>query len=140
ILVFVTLASVACWLGPFVLVPEACAVATLWIALMCHRREERWAVVATGVLALLAPFGLELLGAFPPAFVFKNGDLVLTARAVRLSPEWTIPMIVYSGVSFVAMPGLFIGGVRDALSAAERQLFLQAWHLRQLLREAPPKA
>lgn len=31
----------------------------------------------------------------------------------------------------------FLGRVRDALSAAERQLFLQAWHLRQLLPERP---
>jgi serine/threonine-protein kinase len=140
LLTFATIASVTCWLGPFVLVPQACAAATLWIALACHTRRERWLILATGVLAVLFPFGLELLRVFPPAYVFENGNLVLAARALRLAPERTVPMLVYSSVTFVALPCLFMGKVRDALSAAEKQLFLQAWHLRQLLRDAPPKA
>jgi serine/threonine-protein kinase len=138
-LAFATIASVTCWLGPFVLVPEACAAAALWMGLACPTRRERVMVLAIGVLAVLVPFALELLHVFPPAFVFKDGDLVLTARALRLTPERTVPMLVYASATFVALPGLFMGKVRDALSAAERQLFLQAWHLRQLLRDAPPK-
>jgi serine/threonine-protein kinase len=59
LLTFATIVSVTCWLGPFVLVPEACAAVTLWIALACHTRQERWVILATGVLAVLLPFALE---------------------------------------------------------------------------------
>jgi serine/threonine-protein kinase len=137
VLLFATAASVTCWLGPFVVVPQACAAAALWISLMCQTRQERWVVLTTGVLTVLLPFALELLGAFPPAYVFHDGALILSARAIRLSPERTLPMLVWASATFVVMPGLITGGVRDALSAAERQLFLQAWHLRQLVRDNP---
>ncbi|APR86106.1 Serine/threonine protein kinase PrkC, regulator of stationary phase [Minicystis rosea] len=130
-----TVASVACWLGPFVLVPQAVAITTLWIAFQCRRRQERWAVVALGVLAVLVPFVLELGNVFSPAYVFEHGNLTLLSRAVYLAPHTTVPMLIYASVTFVALPAIFLGSVRDALNAAERQLFLQAWHLRKLLPE-----
>jgi serine/threonine-protein kinase len=139
ILLFATVASVTCWLGPFVVVPQACAASALWISLMCQTRQERWVVLMIGVLSVLVPFALELLGAFRPAYVFRDGDLILAARAIRLSPERTLPMLVWASATFVALPGLITGRVRDALNVAERQLFLQAWHLRQLVRDTPAK-
>lgn len=132
---FAPVAGSACWLGPFVLVPQAAAVITLWIALQSRTRRERWAVVALGVLTVAAPYALALVGIYPPAYVFENGNLTLMAQAVHLAPHTTLPVLIYASSTFVALPAIFLGGVRDALSAAERQLFLQAWHLRQLLPE-----
>jgi hypothetical protein len=37
--------------------------------------------------------------------------------------------------SRMAFPAIYFGGVRE-----EKQLFLQAWHLRQMFRETPPNA
>ena len=48
------------------------------------------------------------------------------------------PMLLHAGVPFAAMPAIFLERVREALSAAERQLFFQGWHPRQLLPEWPP--
>jgi len=67
--------------------------------------------------------------------VIEGDNLTLVARALRLAPRTTVPVLFYASVTFVALPAIFLGSVRDALSAAERQLFLQAWHLRQLLRD-----
>jgi eukaryotic-like serine/threonine-protein kinase len=139
-LVFATIASAACWMGPFVLVPQVIAVATLWVALYCHTRRERWIAVGIGVLAVVLPFLVEIAAVFPPAFVFANGDIILAARAVRFSHHGTLAMLIYASVTHVALPALYFGGVREVLTAAEKQLFLQAWHLRQLFREAPPSA
>jgi hypothetical protein len=119
--------------GPFVLEPQAHAVPTLWSALQAREARERRAVIAMGVAATAAPFALELLGVLPPAYAFERGNLTLLARAVRLAPHTTVPMLLYVSVMFVALPAVFLGRVRDALSAAERKLFLQAWHLRELV-------
>jgi serine/threonine-protein kinase len=135
---FATLSSVACWMGPFVVVPQAASVATLWITLHCQTRRERWMVVAMGVLSVAIPFVLEASGVFPPAYTFTDGNLTLVSRALYFGPHTTLPMLFYAGVTFVALPAIFLGRVRVALSAAERQLFLQAWHLRQLLPQRPP--
>jgi serine/threonine-protein kinase len=139
-LTFATVASASGWLGPFVVVPQAASVATLWITLHGHTRRERGMVIAMGVLAVALPFLVELSGVFPPAYSFADGNLTLLARAQRFSAHTTVPMMFYVGVSFVVLPAIFLGRVREALSAAERQLFLQAWHLRQLLPEKSPAA
>lgn len=138
-LVFATIASVACFLGPFVLVPQAMAVATMWIALQCQERYERWTVIGMGALATATPFLLEVFSLVPAAYTFEHGDLTLHARAVRLTPRFTIPMMLYASLTFVTLPILFLAGVRDALSKAERKLFLQAWHLKQFVEGASPK-
>jgi serine/threonine-protein kinase len=51
---------------------------------------------------------------------------------VRLESPSTTLALLYTSVTFTVLQPVLIGGLRDALSAAERKLFLQAWHLRQL--------
>jgi serine/threonine-protein kinase len=134
-LTLLTLASVSSFMGPFVLVPQAIAVTTLYIALQCRTARERRVVIAMGAAAAALPFALELLGVLPPAYTFADGNVTLLGRLLPLTPRTTQPLLVYASVTFVALPAVLLGGVRDALSSAERRLFLQAWHLRQLVPE-----
>jgi serine/threonine-protein kinase len=132
-IVFAEIASVTCYMGPFVAVPQFVAVTSLYVALESKTKLERWAVVAMGALAAVAPFALEALGVVPPAYAFVDGNVTLFARAVRLSPATTIPLLCYMSLTTATLPAIFLGRVRDALSVAETKLFLQAWHLHQLV-------
>jgi serine/threonine-protein kinase len=134
IMTLATLDGVSCWLGPFVLVPQAIAITALWAALAVDTSRERWGVFAFTAVAMVLPFALQLLGVFSPAWRFSGGELVLAARGVRLTSEGTIPGLIWSATTFAVIPVVYFGRIRDALSAAERQLFVQAWHLKQLLR------
>jgi eukaryotic-like serine/threonine-protein kinase len=134
-LILATIASSSCFMGPFVVVPPIAAAVTLYITLLHRAARQRWVVIAMGSLAVAVPFLLELAGIFPPAFAFSDGNVTLFGRALRLAPETTLPLLLYAGVTSVIVPAAVLGLVRDALSSAERHLFLQAWHLRQLLRE-----
>jgi len=134
-LIFATIASVTCFMGPFVVVPPIAAAVTLYTALLHRTSRQRWVVIAMGTLAVAVPFLLELAGVVPPAFAFAGGNVTLFGRAIRLAPETTLPLLLYVSITSVVLPTGALGIVRDALSTAERRLFLQAWHLRQLLRE-----
>jgi serine/threonine-protein kinase len=134
-LVAATCGSLSCWLGPFVLAPVAAATSTVWFTFVSERRE-RWALVLFGGLATLVPFVLEALGWVPRSFSFESGALVLHPRALLLPPTATTLALVYSSVTFCILQPVLLGGLRDAFSAAERKLFLHAWHLRQLASEA----
>jgi serine/threonine-protein kinase len=124
-------ATVSGWLGPFVLVPlAACATAVMFVMHSTHA-ERRW-LLAVWVGAALAPFAAEALGVFPPAYSFRGGDLILHARGIELSPGPTIIALVYTSVSFLVLLLVFVGRLRDRQREAERRLFVQAWHLRQL--------
>jgi serine/threonine-protein kinase len=127
--------ALSCWLGPFILAPVAGASTMIWFTLYTDRRW-RWVLVVLGGLAMLVPFLLELVGWIPPSFRFEGGNLVLMPRALHLPPTGTTFALVYTSVTFCVLQPVLLGGMRDALSAAERKLFLHAWHLRQLAPEA----
>jgi uncharacterized membrane protein YhaH (DUF805 family) len=80
----------------------------------------------------VAPFLVEFSGLVPPAYSFVNGDLVLHARSLRLPEGPTIAGLIYLSASFLVLLCIFVGRLRDRQRAAERSLFVQAWHLRQL--------
>jgi serine/threonine-protein kinase len=92
--------------------------------------------MALGGLSMIVPFLLEALGWVPRSFAFVGDTLVLYPRAVFLPRVATTLALVYTSVTFCVLPPVLLGGVKDALSAAERKLFLHAWHLRRLAPEA----
>jgi serine/threonine-protein kinase len=126
-----TVSLCSCWLGPFVLVPVA-ACATSLMFIVHGTRRERPYLVGIWVVALLAPYVVEMTGLAPPAYSFRPGELVLHARALELPRGPTLAALAYTSISFVAMLATFVGRLRDRQRAAERRLFVQAWHLRQL--------
>ena len=135
VLVAAIAGSLSCWLGPFVLSPLTASSTMAWFTLQSGRRERR-ILMALGALAMLVPFGLELLGVVPRSFTFESGNLVLHPRAVFLPPVGTTLALLYTSVTFCVLQPVLLGGLRDALSAAERKLFLHAWHLKKLAPEA----
>jgi len=126
-----TLALTSRWLGPFVLVPVAtCAIAILF-ASRC-KREERLRLMLIWGLAVLAPFGVELLHLSPPAYTFKAGEIILHARALDLPESLTLTALAYTSLTFMVLPMILVGKLRDRQRDGDRRLFVQAWHLRQL--------
>jgi len=98
-------------------------------------KRTRWGILLISASAILLPFGLELLGVVPPAYAFDEGRLLILPRLAHLPPGVTLLTLTISSVAVATLPVLFFGGVRDALFEARRQLFHQAWHLRQLVPE-----
>lgn len=133
-LVLATVSATSCWLGPFVLVPVAAAATTLWFGMQAER-VERWIIMGVGTVSVVVPFLLEAAGLVPPSYEFRDGDFVLLSRALELDPTLTILSLLYTTVTFVILPGLFFGGIRDKLAEVETKLHLQAWQLRQLAAE-----
>jgi serine/threonine-protein kinase len=121
----------SCWLGPFVLAPLAACATCIMFVVHSTPRERPW-LIGVWSVAAVAPFAVEQLGLVPPAYSFRAGELVLHARALELPPGPTILALVYTSVSFLVLLSVFVGRLRDSQRAAERRLFVQAWHLRQL--------
>jgi serine/threonine-protein kinase len=119
------------WLGPFVLAPlGACATAVLFVLHSTARERRVLIAIFTGVA--LAPFAASALGVGAPAYSFLPEGLLLHTRALSLPPVPTMLGLAYTSVSFLVLLCVFVGRLRDQQRAAERRLFVQAWHLRQL--------
>jgi len=107
-----------------------CAIAILF-ASRC-KREERLRLMLIWGLAVLAPFGVELLHLSPPAYTFKAGEIILHARALDLPESLTLTALAYTSLTFMVLPMILVGKLRDRQRDGDRRLFVQAWHLRQL--------
>jgi eukaryotic-like serine/threonine-protein kinase len=137
-LLAVTTAAVAmtsALFGPFVLVPGLAATNAMSFAMSSDPRSRR---VTTGaaVLAVLAPFALELAGLVPPSYAFRDGALLVLPRATDLPPLQTTLYLALTSVTMVVIPALTAGHLRDRLNAAERRIYLQAWNLSHLVPRA----
>ncbi len=130
----VALAGTGFVLSPFVLVPALAATNTLFFASHLSARARPFAALA-GVVAVLAPVALEALGVLPPSFAFRDGNLELLPRLADLTPTPTLVLLLLGTAALVVTPAVLVGRLRDSLEAAEKKLFLHAWHLRAL---APP--
>jgi serine/threonine-protein kinase len=130
-LVAATLSLCSAWLGPFVLVPVATATLALMLATRLNPHERVWLVFIWSC-AILAPFGVELLHVFPPAYSFQGGDLVLHARALSLPEVPTLVALAYTSLAYLVLPMIVVGRLRDTQRGGDRKLFVQAWYLKQL--------
>lgn len=119
------------YLGPFVLTPiAALAVSTMF--LIHAKKEEAPAIIGIVVAGVVASFGVEWLHLASPAYTFRDGDIVLHARTMRLPEIPTVGFLLYSAVTFVGFLGYFVAQLRGKQRDAERRLFGQAWLLQQL--------
>ena len=130
-----TIAMMSALFGPFILVPALAATNTMFFAMNVEKSVRR-VVLAVGVLAVIAPFGLELLGVLPSAYAFRGGVMEVLPRAMEFPPLQTMLCLVLVSVAMIIIPGLAVGRMRDRLSVAERRLYLQAWNLSQLVPSA----
>jgi len=104
-------------LEPYALVPGIIAVNTMGYAV--HRdRKQRLILISLGCFFATLPFILEW---FHPA---------VTPTYIAENPPAFIFLLVMSWIVIFA-PSWFIGKVHDHMRAAEEQLELQAWHLKQ---------
>jgi eukaryotic-like serine/threonine-protein kinase len=121
--------------GPFILVPGLVATNTMLFTMSAERPARLFTLLA-GVLAMLVPFALELLGLVPPSYAFHEGVMRVLPRAAEFPALPTIVCLILTSVSMVIIPGLVVSQLRDRLQAAERRLYLQAWNLSQLVPSA----
>ncbi len=120
--------------GPLVLVPTAACVVALAVIInsRAEPRRRNW-VLAIASLAVLLPFCLQILGVLPVSYAFDAEGMRVVPWGVNLPQAPTLLMLLLGNLACLFVPVFAVGRAIDVLAHAERQLFAQAWHLRQLL-------
>jgi eukaryotic-like serine/threonine-protein kinase len=134
VLNFVVVAMFYGLFGPLVLVPGVVGVAcTATIVSVRANRTTRRALVGMSLAAVAVPLCLQLVGFLPPSYAFENGVIEILPNMIRFPKTASLAFWIVVTMMQIVAGGLLAGGAVDALVAAERRNFGQAWRLKQLL-------
>ena len=117
-------------LSPFVVTPVLICALLLAITATPWVTQRSWVIYGWIGLAVALPFGLEWLGVFASTWHVTDAGLV-TAGTVFVEHSEVATVGAHMAM-IVAITLHLRGFARDRLQA-QRQLQIQAWHLRQLL-------
>jgi eukaryotic-like serine/threonine-protein kinase len=119
--------------GPLVITPVvSCIMAvslTSYPELMRHTRV----VLSLLVVAWLGPVVLEYAGVLRPTWGVAGGMVISTSRVVAVSETATSAILIGANTLAIVVIGSFANALARARRDAQRQVEIQAWHLRQLL-------
>jgi serine/threonine-protein kinase len=125
-------AALAPLFGSLFLSAAVVAVHTTCFALHFERRN-RWAAMATGLLAIAVPLALELTGVLPSSLRFTDGMIGIAPTMVEFRPLPTLVFLTVLNLMNVVNGTIATGRMKDTLLEVQERLHLQSWHLRQLV-------
>ena len=117
--------------GPLMLLPTM--ICALTIVIQAHPHEPiRRAVWVMGMIAMLAPVLLELVGVLPSSYEFTGGTMTIRPQLHELPRTGSYVLLLGASLASLIVPSLFVARLRQALTEAQLRLHLQAWHLKRL--------
>ena len=118
--------------GPFLYVPGLCTANVVVFA--GTDRRLRWTALGGGVLAIVVPLALELMGIVPPILGFPRwrDHAPPASRAVPRRP-YACAADGGRPDDLTTLPALLVGSERDGRAKAERELAIRAYQLAELL-------
>jgi serine/threonine protein kinase len=129
-LVFTRVAS------PFVLTPLLICCALAGITSIPAIAERPWLVMAWTFVAVTAPFAGEWLGLLPRTWQITSSMMVITGNMIRPGGHSEEIALVVTHVLFTMVVGWLALEISRRRLTAQRQLYVQAWHLGQLVPSA----
>jgi serine/threonine protein kinase len=129
-LVFTRIAS------PFVLTPLLICCALAGITSIPAIAERPWLVLAWTFAAVTAPFAGEWLGLLPRTWEITSSMMVITGNMIRAGGHPEEIALIVTHVLFTLVVGWLALEISRRRLTAQRQLYVQAWHLGQLVPSA----
>lgn len=125
--------------GPLLITAQLAILYLGPISSFRHRGVRTFGWVS-GLLALLVPEALELLGLIPASYRFSEGGLMIIPHALVFEPAAT--HLIATGINIIGVVStmLVVKHVFQRQRTAEERIHLYAWRLRQLMpRQASPE-
>jgi serine/threonine-protein kinase len=121
-------------LGPFILTPIIACAILIVVTAIPELDGRRWLVIGFSIAMVMLPLVLEWLGVIDQTFDIGSG-FVRSASDIFAMRGDTIDKVslIVAVVLFVVVSGQIAYVLNERRRGAQRQLHIQAWHLRQLL-------
>jgi len=119
--------------GPLIVVPSVTCV--MAVSLTSYPQLIERARIVVGILALswLVPVALEAVGAVGETWTVVDGHVISTSNLFEIHGGATRALLIGGNVAAIVVIGLFANALAASRRDAQRQVTIQAWHLRQFL-------
>ena len=119
--------------GPLFLIPGLAAMSTMGASFTTNSRGSRALVISIGVLAVLVPLLLEMVGLLPPSYEFREEGLVILPRMHNFPPAATLTFLCYIGLGHIISISILLGRLHEARVQLLEKMHMQTWQLKQLV-------
>jgi serine/threonine protein kinase len=126
--------------SPFVLTPVLVTCALVAITTIPWFTQRTWAVLGWTLTAVLLPFALEWLGVLSRTWTISDGAMVITGDVFSARGGNDEIVLVIANLVCATIGGLLALGLSRRQQSAQRQLYIQAWHLGYLVPRAETHA
>ena len=128
-------------IGPFMITPiVGCFLVFVLSANPAVGRRRSW-VVAWAAIAAIAPFVLEWTHLFARTYRLEEGYVASSSDVLYLHDNViTHGILVATEVVFFVTTAMMVAWLQYRRRQAQRSVYIQAWHLRQLLPARKPAA
>jgi serine/threonine-protein kinase len=119
--------------SPFVLTPLLVCCALAAITSIPAIAERAWLVMAWTFAAVVAPFVCEWLGVLPTTWRITSRSIEIGGDLFYARGRAEEIALILAHVLFTLVVGWLALGISRSRLSAQRQLYVQAWHLGQLV-------
>jgi eukaryotic-like serine/threonine-protein kinase len=119
--------------GSLVIAPAVTCIMALSLTSYPQNIDRGRFVIWVLVASWMIPVGLEWTGILEPTWRVVEGAIVSTSAMVKIGGTATVALLVFANVMTIIVFGLFANKLAISRRDAQRQVEIQAWHLRQLL-------
>jgi eukaryotic-like serine/threonine-protein kinase len=119
--------------GPFVLTPVLACGMLLSFASIPWLTDRRWALASWSVFAMLMPFLIEAIGITGTTWEMTDRGLLTYGTVLEQRANLDAILTIIANAAIVTLIGTFALGIARDRRKAQRDLYVQAWHLEQLL-------
>jgi eukaryotic-like serine/threonine-protein kinase len=126
--------------SPFVLTPVLVTCALVAITTIPWFTQRTWAVLAWTFTAVLLPFALEWLDVLSRTWTITDAGMVITGDVFAARGRTDEIVLVIANLVCTTIGGLLALGLSRRQQSAQRQLYIQAWHLGYLVPRAETHA
>ncbi len=119
--------------GPFILTPIVICACLMQLAATRSFNKRLWLMLTWTIAAVMLPFVLEWTGVIHSTYAVTSGFVVSTSDVFDMRHSIDEVVLVCANLVFIVAAALVAVYLNRRRFAAERQLQVQAWHLRQLL-------
>ncbi len=119
--------------GSLVVAPAVTCIMALSLTSYPQNIDRGRFVITTIVASWLLPVGLELAGILQPTWRVVEGAIISTSPMVEIGGTATVALLVVTNVMTIVVFAIFANQLAVSRRDAQRQVEIQAWHLRRLL-------